>query len=249
MPKATVCLGDVNEAALAAARANARASEAANVEIAYFGLLPDFVGRGLGGRLLTAAQIQELVASYVAGQIPDYQMSAFLMSVFYSGMTDREVSSLTETMISSGETLDLSSLPGLKVDKHSTGGIGDKTSIILLPLCVLEGLSVPMMAGRGLGHTGGTYDKMESIPGYADAPTMAAPTACRRRGRRSPSCSRSSRPTPRRMRRAPRARSCKSAPPPSGNRSPCNRRSRPPSPACPPRQPCPAHAWHALPIA
>src|SRR5213082_3118510 len=93
-------------------------------------------------------------------------MSAFLMAVFFSGMTDREVSAFTERLISSGEHVDLSSVPGIKVDKHSTGGVGDKTSLIVAPLAAAAGVIVPMIPGRALGHTGGTLDKLESIPGF-----------------------------------------------------------------------------------
>jgi pyrimidine-nucleoside phosphorylase len=107
-----------------------------------------------------------LVDGYTRNEIPDYQMSAFLMAVFFSGMTDREVSALTECMIKSGETVDLSGIPGMKVDKHSTGGVGDKTSLISAPLAASAGVVVPMISGRGLGHTGGTLDKLESIPGF-----------------------------------------------------------------------------------
>ncbi len=93
-------------------------------------------------------------------------MSAFLMATFFSGMTDRELSALTECMMNSGEVLTLSELPGIKVDKHSTGGVGDKTSLICAPIAAAAGVVVPMVSGRGLGHTGGTLDKLESIPGF-----------------------------------------------------------------------------------
>ncbi|MGC2658774.1 MAG: thymidine phosphorylase, partial [Bryobacteraceae bacterium] len=111
-------------------------------------------------------EIRYLVEGYTRGEIPDYQMSAFLMAVFFSGMADREVSALTESMMSSGTLVDLSSIPGLKVDKHSTGGVGDKTSLIASPLAASAGVIVPMISGRALGHTGGTLDKLESIPGF-----------------------------------------------------------------------------------
>ncbi len=126
----------------------------------------DLIHRKRDGEELSPEEIAGLVDGYTRNEIPDYQMSAFLMAVFLSGMTDREVSSLTDCMIRSGETIDLSSIPGTKVDKHSTGGVGDKTSLISAPLAASAGVIVPMVSGRGLGHTGGTLDKLESIPGF-----------------------------------------------------------------------------------
>ncbi len=126
----------------------------------------DLIQRKRGGAELTPEEIEFLVEGYTNGDIPDYQMSAFLMAVFFSGMSDREVSRLTECMLRSGDTVDLSNIPGVKVDKHSTGGVGDKTSLIVAPLAAAAGVVVPMMSGRALGHTGGTLDKLESIPGF-----------------------------------------------------------------------------------
>ncbi|HTP33311.1 MAG TPA: thymidine phosphorylase [Candidatus Acidoferrales bacterium] len=126
----------------------------------------DLIQRKRDGEELAPEEIEFLVNGYTNGDIPDYQMSSFLMAVFFAGMTDREVSRLTECMLHSGETVDLSSIPGIKVDKHSTGGVGDKTSFIVAPLAAAAGVVVPMMSGRGLGHTGGTLDKLESIPGF-----------------------------------------------------------------------------------
>jgi pyrimidine-nucleoside phosphorylase len=125
----------------------------------------DLIHRKRDGEELDGNEISYLIDSYTRGEIPDYQMSAFLMAVFFAGMTDREVTSLTECMIRSGATIDLSSVPGIKVDKHSTGGVGDKTSLVVAPLAAAAGVIVPMISGRALGHTGGTLDKLESIPG------------------------------------------------------------------------------------
>ena len=126
----------------------------------------DLIQRKRDGEELAPEEIDFLVEGYTSGEIPDYQMSAFLMAVFFSGMSDREVTRLTDGMLRSGDTVDLSAVPGIKVDKHSTGGVGDKTSLIVAPLAAAAGVVVPMMSGRALGHTGGTLDKLESIPGF-----------------------------------------------------------------------------------
>ena len=126
----------------------------------------DLIQRKRDGEELDPQEIECWVEGYTSGELPDYQISAFLMAVYFSGMTDREVSRLTECMLRSGETVDLSDIPGLKVDKHSTGGVGDKTSLIVAPIAAAAGVVVPMISGRALGHTGGTLDKLESIPGF-----------------------------------------------------------------------------------
>lgn len=115
---------------------------------------------------LSKKQIQLFIEGYLKGDVTEYQMSAFLMAVYFNGMDDDETFYLTETMLNSGVTVDLNYLHIPKVDKHSTGGVGDKTSIILAPLVAACGIAVPMISGRGLGHTGGTLDKLESIPGF-----------------------------------------------------------------------------------
>ncbi|HET9554663.1 MAG TPA: thymidine phosphorylase [Anaeromyxobacteraceae bacterium] len=118
-----------------------------------------------GGRL-EAGEIAALVDGYTRGEIPDYQLAAFCMAVFFRGMDAGEVEALTGAMLRSGDVLDLSAIPGAKVDKHSTGGVGDKVSLPLAPLAAACGVKVPMVSGRGLGHTGGTLDKLEAIPGF-----------------------------------------------------------------------------------
>lgn len=118
------------------------------------------------GRTLDPADIRAFIDAYTAGTIPDYQASAFLMAAFLRGMNDAETLALADSMLHSGQVLSLKDLPGLKVDKHSTGGVGDKVSLILSPLVAACGVPVPMISGRGLGHTGGTLDKLESIPGF-----------------------------------------------------------------------------------
>jgi pyrimidine-nucleoside phosphorylase/thymidine phosphorylase len=118
------------------------------------------------GRPIPPADIAALVDGFTRGEIPDYQMAAFCMAVFFRGMDGAEVAALTEAMLRSGDVLDLSDVPGVKVDKHSTGGVGDKVSLALAPLAAACGVKVPMISGRGLGHTGGTLDKLEAIPGF-----------------------------------------------------------------------------------
>jgi pyrimidine-nucleoside phosphorylase len=127
----------------------------------------DLIHRKRDGEELSPEEVVHIIEGYTRNEIPDYQISAFLMAVFFSGMSDREVSALTESMVRSGSLLDLSGIPGMKVDKHSTGGVGDKTSLIAAPLAAAAGVVVPMISGRALGHTGGTLDKLESIPGFS----------------------------------------------------------------------------------
>ncbi len=126
----------------------------------------DVIRKKRDGGELSGAEIEGLIGAYTRGEIPDYQVSAWLMAVVLRGMTRSETAALTDSMLRSGEVLDLSSLSAKKVDKHSTGGVGDKTSLVLAPLAASAGVAVPMISGRGLGHTGGTLDKLESIPGF-----------------------------------------------------------------------------------
>jgi pyrimidine-nucleoside phosphorylase len=121
----------------------------------------------------TREEIDFLVSGYTRGEIPDYQISAWLMAAWLRGLNRLEIAALTESMLYSGEVLNLADLPGRKVDKHSTGGVGDKTSLILAPIAAAGGLTVPMISGRGLGHTGGTLDKLEAIPGFNVNLTLA----------------------------------------------------------------------------
>jgi pyrimidine-nucleoside phosphorylase/thymidine phosphorylase len=126
----------------------------------------DVIQRKRDGAELSRDEIDFFIRGYAKGDVPDYQASAFTMAVFLKGMTPAETVALTESMMHTGEVLDLRELRGPKVDKHSTGGVGDKTSLVLAPLAAACGVYVPMISGRGLGHTGGTLDKLESIPGF-----------------------------------------------------------------------------------
>jgi pyrimidine-nucleoside phosphorylase len=126
----------------------------------------DLIRRKRDGGELAPDEIASLIQAYTRGEVPDYQMSAWLMAVLWRGMTRAEIADLTDAMLHSGQVLDFSDLPGRKVDKHSTGGVGDKTSLVVAPVAAAGGLRVPMISGRGLGHTGGTLDKLESIPGF-----------------------------------------------------------------------------------
>ncbi|MGF7057035.1 pyrimidine-nucleoside phosphorylase [Brassicibacter mesophilus] len=126
----------------------------------------DIIQKKKIGEALTTGEINFIIEGYTKGEIPDYQMSAFLMSVYFKGMDKKETADLTMAMVNSGDKIDLSAISGIKVDKHSTGGVGDKISLIVVPLVASVGIPVAKMSGRGLGHTGGTIDKLESIKGF-----------------------------------------------------------------------------------
>ena len=126
----------------------------------------DLINKKKHGESLTKEEIEFFIFGYTKGELPDYQVSALLMAIYFKGMEDREIADLTDAMVRSGDTVDLSKIEGIKVDKHSTGGVGDKISLIVIPLVASTGVPVAKMSGRGLGHTGGTIDKLEAIEGF-----------------------------------------------------------------------------------
>ena len=128
--------------------------------------ITEIIRKKRDGESLSEAELNFFVDGFTGGKIPDYQASALLMAIFINRLSVDETFWLLQAMLNSGEVVDLSMIPGIKVDKHSTGGVGDKTSLILAPVCAAAGVPVPMISGRGLGHSGGTLDKLESIPGF-----------------------------------------------------------------------------------
>jgi pyrimidine-nucleoside phosphorylase len=136
-------------------------------------IVPRLIERKRDGGRLEPEEIRELVLAYAEGKVPDYQIAALLMAMYFRGLNSGEMNAMMEAQLASGRKLDLSRLPMARIDKHSTGGVGDKTSLILAPLIASLGVAVPMMSGRGLGHTGGTLDKLESIPGFRTALSLA----------------------------------------------------------------------------
>ena len=136
-------------------------------------IVPRLIERKRNGETLDSSEVRELVLEHAAGRVPDYQMAALLMAIYFRGLDRTEMNALMNAMLDSGKRLDLSRLKAPRIDKHSTGGVGDKVSLILAPLIASLGVAVPMMSGRGLGHTGGTLDKLESIPGFRTSLTLA----------------------------------------------------------------------------
>jgi len=126
----------------------------------------DLIKAKRDGKPLSAEGVRDFIRGYTAGSVRDYQMAAMCMAIYFRGLSSEELGAWTRAMLESGEVLDLSDIPGAKVDKHSTGGVGDKVSLCLAPMVAACGVKVPMISGRGLGHTGGTPDKLESIPGF-----------------------------------------------------------------------------------
>ena len=126
----------------------------------------DVINKKKHGESLSKAEIDFFIEGYTKGEIPDYQASALLMAIYFKGMEAQEIADLTDAMVRSGDQVDLSRIEGIKVDKHSTGGVGDKISLIVIPLVASVGVPVAKMSGRGLGHTGGTIDKLEAIEGF-----------------------------------------------------------------------------------
>src|SRR5205823_13991529 len=129
-------------------------------------IVPRIIERKRDGGRISDAEWRELIDAYTAGDVPDYQMSALLMAIFFRGLDGEEMCALTDAMLASGSVLDLADVKAPRIEKHSTGGVGDKVSLVIAPLVASLGIAVPMMSGRGLGHTGGTLDKLESIPGF-----------------------------------------------------------------------------------